>query len=129
MALTCHHPGGPILCPSFPISIFIILGKQNRGLGEEKKIHTTLLKKLRNVKTFSSCGMNIDVYYRGPQSFSKTLGAGCVLEFRFWDSGKVIKYTIDFMISPAGSGSTPYSQIHSCFCSKTYMTSHTKREK
>lgn len=46
---------------------------------------------------FSVLGnVNADAYYIGPQSTSKMLRTRCVLEFRFLDLGKVIKY-IDYI--------------------------------
>lgn len=42
---------------------------------------------------FSVLGdVNTDVYYITPQSISNMLRTRCVLEFRFLDLGKVIKY-------------------------------------
>ena len=57
------------------------------GWERRKKIHKTLLKKLRNIKIFSSHGMNTGCLLQKPQSFSKTFGARCIMEFRFGDLG------------------------------------------
>lgn len=79
--------GAPSFVLPFPLQSLLFGVSRTGGWERRKKIHKTLLKKLRNIKIFSSHGMNTGCLLQKPQSFSKTFGARCIMEFRFGDSG------------------------------------------
>jgi hypothetical protein len=66
--------GAPSFVLPFPVQSLLFWVSGIGSWGRTKKIHKTLLKKLRNIKIFSSHGMNTGVYYRGHNPSLKHLG-------------------------------------------------------
>lgn len=104
--------GAPSFVLPFPLQALLFWVSRTGGWERRKKIHKTLLKKLRNIKIFSSHGMNTGVYYRSHNPSLKHLGPDVL-----WNSDLEIQ---DWVNTPQ---SNPFRFL------QQNMTSHTKREK